>query len=302
LAEEARIEAARKAEEERLAEEARIEAARKAEKIRIEEERLAEEARIDEEKAALVAKKETLETEEQEKIAEQDNSDKIAITPAEEKAIIDDIRIQILIDKNNEILNEQKEREEQEKQRLLREAEERAQVEEQIRKEEEKLVNLKKEKGLEDQNKLKLDDSKRIEKLMESNSSAITIITNEKQMNQNSNDIGTGNLNPAFVEEELSKQETAKSFVLTAPLASLKETLDIDIESGLETKVAIEQAKTAAEITVANIEEVLTKKSETRDDSNGTFENMDIESGSIASEKKDPMMKKLVKLCGCNIL
>jgi len=137
---------------------------------------------------------------------------------------------------------------------------------------------------------------------MESNSSAITIITNEKQMNQNSNDIGTGNLNPAFVEEELSKQETAKSFVLTAPLASLKETLDIDIESGLETKVAIEQAKTAAEITVANIEEVLTRKSETRDDSNGTFENMDIESGSIASEKKDPMMKKLVKLCGCNIL
>merc|ERR1739838_157199 len=152
--------------------------------------------KVDEEKAIVVAKKEILATEEQENIAEQDNSDRIEISPAEEKAIIDDIRIQILIDKNNEILNEQKEREEQEKQRLLREAEERAQVEEQIRKEEEKLVNLKKEKGLEDQNKLKLDDSQRIEKLMESNSSAIAIITNEKQMNQNTNDIGTGNLNP----------------------------------------------------------------------------------------------------------
>merc|ERR1739838_246994 len=152
--------------------------------------------KVDEEKAIVVAKKEILATEEQENIAEQDNSDRIEITPTEEKAIIDDIRIQILIDKNNEILNEQKEREEKEKQRLMKEAEERAQVEEQIRKEEEKLVSLKKEKELEDQNKLKPDDSKRIEKLMESNSSAIAIITNEKQMNQNTNDIGTGNLNP----------------------------------------------------------------------------------------------------------
>merc|ERR1739838_230709 len=113
--------AARKAEQERLAEEARIEAAKKAEeerlkKLRIEEEKLAEIARIeeekikklkvDEEKAIVVAKKEILATEEQENIAEQDNSDRIEISPAEEKAIIDDIRIQILIDKNNEILNE----------------------------------------------------------------------------------------------------------------------------------------------------------------------------------------------------
>ena len=81
---------------------------------------------------------------------------------ADEKAIVEDIRIQMLIDKNNKLLLDEQEREEKEKARIAREAEERAQVEEQIRREEEKLDKLRLEKEIEEQNKKKEQDMKKI--------------------------------------------------------------------------------------------------------------------------------------------
>ena len=77
-----------------------------------------------------------------------------------------------------------------------------------------------------------------------------------------------------------------------------------NIDDQNATKVAIEQAKNAAEATVANIEEILMKKEDTKEVSHGTFVALEVESGesSMDCRKKNPVMRKMLKLCQCNIL
>merc|ERR1719348_2022978 len=87
----------------------------------------------------------------------------------------------MMIDKNNKILLEEIEREEQEKARLTKEAEERLQVEEQIRKEEEKLGLLKKEKEYEEQNRKKEQDESRINNFIESNNKTVFAETQREE-------------------------------------------------------------------------------------------------------------------------
>merc|ERR1712106_1131415 len=84
------------------------------------------------------------------------------------------------IDKNNKLLLDEQEREEKEKARLAREAEERAQVEEQIRKEEVKLEMLRIGKENEEQNRKKEQDMKRINDFIEKNNQSKSLA--EKQM------------------------------------------------------------------------------------------------------------------------
>jgi len=236
----------------------------------------------------------------------------------DEKAIVEDIRIQMLIDKNNKLLLDEQEREEKEKARIAREAEERAQVEEQIRREEEKLEKLKLEKEIEEQNRKKEQDMKNINDFIEQNNKSK--LEAEKQMNpvqsaESSDTEENGKVNTAFVENEKNKTIEIATPTNLNGKANQESNKEIEAKSGNgdqcngkedqnATKEAIEQAKNAAEATVANIEEILMKKEDSKDVSNGTFVSLEVESSetSLDCRKKNPVMRKLVKLCQCNIL
>merc|ERR1739838_752361 len=211
------------------------------------------------------------------------------------------------------------EREEKEKARLAREAEERAQVEEQIRKEEVKLEMLRIEKENEEQNRKKEQDMKRINDFIEKNNQSKSLA--EKQMTADDGGVenhtkenGNGmnaKVNAAFVANEIDHTvEIATPTNVANGNNKIDHTIEPEAEQNTEkdngqadnqnaTKVAIEQAKNAAEATVANIEEVLMKKQESKDVSNGTFVELDVESGesSLDCRKKNPVMRKVLKLC-----
>merc|ERR1719312_1398699 len=209
----------------------------------------------------------------------------------------------MLIDKNNKLLLDEQEREEKEKARIAREAEERAQVEEQIRREEEKLEKLRLEKKLKNKIRKKEQDMKKINDFIEQNNKSK--LEAEKQMTaeQEAEKVEqemNGKINAAFVENE--KDNTVKIATPTNLNGKMNheskaEQKNGEICNGKEdenaTKVAIEQAKNAAEATVANIEEILMKK----EVSNGTFVSLEVESSdtSLDCRKKNPVMRKLVK-------
>eukprot|EP00092_Neocalanus_flemingeri_P022271 GFUD01024151.1.p1 GENE.GFUD01024151.1~~GFUD01024151.1.p1 ORF type:complete len:1611 (+),score=665.74 GFUD01024151.1:349-4833(+) len=343
-AEEERIEQERKAEQEKIEQE-KIEQERRAEEKRIakdkiekekieqekiEQERKAEQEKIKQEKIEQdrVAEVERIEKEkiELERNAEEERiyndmasskrraEEERLTREAEERAIVEDIRIQMLIDKNNQLLLEEQEREEKERARLAREAEERAQVEEQVRKEEEKLEMLRIEKENEEQNRRKEQDTKRIQNFIKNNNQ--TILVDEKQMavekeveytetndNPKQTDEKKGENNSAFVaNDEINQQIEIDTSVNVPNGVNVANDGSVDNENA--TKVAIEQAKNAAEVTVANIEEVLMKKQETKEVSNGTFVALEVESeeSSLDCRKKNTAMRKMLKLCQCNIL
>merc|ERR1712243_147158 len=173
-------------------------------KKRIELEIEAEELRIENEKRSKV------EQEPGQSLKKLEETDTNKSMDADEKAIVEDIRIQMLIDKNNKLLLDEQEREEKEKARIAREAEERAQVEEQIRREE-KLEKLRLEKEIEEQNKKKEQDMKKINDFIEQNNKSK--LEAEKQMtaDQEAEKIEqemNGKINAAFVENE--KENTVK--------------------------------------------------------------------------------------------
>ena len=174
---------------------------------------------------------------------------------------------------------------------------------------------LRLEKANEEQIKKKDQDTKRIQNFIETNNK--TLVVNEKQMALDESDPNTtqqlnGENNVAFVINDEIKAKT--EIEETVPNGNNKfDSNNIKTADGKETrngnkenatKEAIEQAKNAAEVTVANIEEVLMKKQESKDVSNGTFEPLDVESGetSLDCRKKNNVVRKMVKLCQCNIL
>merc|ERR1739844_493248 len=123
-----------------------------------------------------------------------------------------------------------------------------------------------------------------------------------------------GKINAAFVENE--KENTVEIATPTNLNGKVNHVSKPENNSSLEngekcngkddqnaTKDAIEQAKNAAEATVANIEEILMKKEDSKEVSNGTFVSLEVESSetSLDCRKKNPVMRKLVKLCQCNI-
>merc|ERR1719369_1361438 len=126
-----------------------------------------------------------------------------------------------------------------------------------------------------------------------------------------------GKVNTAFVENEIDNTvEVATPINVESSNGKIHSNIKSENEQNSEqeskenvkeetaTKVAIEQAKNAAEVTVANIEEILMKKEESKESSNGTFVSLEVESSetSLDCRKKNPVMRKMLKLCQCNIL
>merc|ERR1711915_750690 len=165
-----------------------------AQKVKIDHEIKAEEERTNKEKTVYDFSGETVMEDEENnlgdlKIGSQINYDAAGekINEKEEKDTIYDIRIQMLIDKNNRLLIEENEREEIERARVEREAAERAQVEEQTRKEEEKLEMLKIEKITEEQNRKKEKDHNKISQFIEQNNKTFEDMEKQKDANRDSN-------------------------------------------------------------------------------------------------------------------